>query len=58
MFFCELCKIFKNFFWQNTCGWLLFVFIYEFLEVLQNTLFIEHLWETAHFMFKLQNFNQ
>ena len=42
-FFCEFYKIFKNIFWQNTSGWLLLVFIWEFWEVFQNTSFIEHL---------------
>ena len=42
-FFCEFYKIFKNIFWQNTSGWLLLVFIWEFREVFQNTSFIEHL---------------
>ena len=55
--FCEFCKIFKNIFWQNTSGWLLLVFISEFWEVFCNTSFMEHLWETAYFMYKLQNFN-
>ena len=27
--FCIICKIFKNIFWQNTSGWLLFVFACE-----------------------------
>ena len=58
MFFCEFCKIFKNILWQNTSGWLFLKFICEFWEVFQNTSFIRHLWETAYFMFKLQNFNQ
>ena len=56
--FCEICKISKNIFWQNTSGWLLLKFICEFWEVFQNTSFIEHLWETAHFMYKLQYSNQ
>ena len=58
MFFCEFCEIFKNIFWQNTSGWLLLVFICEFWEVFQNNYFVEHLWETAYFMCKLQSFNQ
>ena len=45
--FCEFCKIFKNIFWQDNCGWLLLNLICEFWEVFQNTSFIEHLWETA-----------
>ena len=57
MFICEFCKIFKNTFWQNTSEWLLLVFICEFWEVFQLTSFIEHLWETAYFMHKLQNFD-
>ena len=40
MFFCEFSKIFKNIFWQNTSGWLLLVFIWEFCEVFQNISFI------------------
>ena len=44
-------------FWQNTSGWLLLVFTGKFWKVSQNTSFIEHLWETAYFMYKLQNFN-
>ena len=56
--FCEICKISKNIFWQNTSGWLLLKFICEFWEVFQNISFIEHLWETAYFMYKLQYFNQ
>ena len=43
MFFCEFYKIFKNIFWQNTCGCLLLVFIWEFWEIFQNTSFIVHL---------------
>ena len=43
MFFCQFYKIFKNIFWQNTFGWLLIVFIWEFWEVFLNTSFIEHL---------------
>ena len=38
--------------------WLLLKFICEFWEVFQNTSITEHLWETAYFMYKLQNFNQ
>ena len=45
MFFCEFYKFFKNIFWQNTSGWLLLVFIWEFREVFQNTSFIEHLFQ-------------
>ena len=48
MFICIFCKIFKIIFWQNTSGWLLLVFIYEFWEIVQITFFIEHLWETAY----------
>ena len=58
MFLRKFWKILKNIFWQNISGWLLLVFIYKFWEVFQNTSFIEHLWETAYFMCKLQNFNQ
>ena len=49
MFFCEFCKIFENigFFWQNTSGWLLLLFICRFWEFFQNTYFIEHLSEIA-----------
>ena len=57
MFLFEFSKIFKNIFWQNTFGWLLLVFICEFWEVVQITPFIEHPWETAYFMYKLQDFN-
>ena len=49
------CIIFQNIFWKNTCGWQLP--ICEFLEVFQNTSLVEHLWENAYFMYKLQNFN-
>ena len=35
------------FFWQNTSGWLLLVFICEFWDIFQNTSFKEHLGETA-----------
>ena len=58
IFFCEFGKISKNIFWQSTSGWLLLKFICEFWEVFQNISFIEHLWETAYFMYKLQYFNQ
>ena len=34
------------------------MFTGEFWEVFQNTSFIEHLWETAYFMYKLKNFIQ
>ena len=43
MFSCEFYRIFKNIFWLNTSGWLLFVFIWEFWEVFQKTSFIEQL---------------
>ena len=54
MFFCEFGKISKNMFWQSTPGWVLLKFICEFWEVFQSISFIEHLWETAYFMYKLQ----
>ena len=57
MFFCEFYKIFKIIFWQKSSGWTLLVFICEVWEVVQITSFIEHLSETAYFMFKLQDFN-
>ena len=43
MFFCEFYRTFKNIFWQNTSGRLLFVFIWEFWEVFQKTSSIEQL---------------
>ena len=48
MFFCKFCKISKDifFFWQNTFGWLLLVFICEFW-IFQDTFFIEHLRKTT-----------
>ena len=49
MFSCEFYRIFKNIFWLNTSGWLLFLFIWEFWEVFQKTSFIEQL---------ISNFNQ
>ena len=54
MFFCEFRKISKNIFWQNNSRWLLLKFICEFWEVFQNISFVEHLWETAYFKYKLQ----
>ena len=57
MFFCEFCKIFKNIFWQDTSGWLLLVCNCEFWEVVQITSFIEYLWETSYFKYKLLDFN-
>ena len=42
-FFCQFYKNLKNIFWENTSGWLLLVFIWEFWEVFQNTSFMEHL---------------
>ena len=57
MFFCEFLKICKIIFWQNTSGWLALVFICEFWEVVHIISFIEHLWETAYYMYKLQDFN-
>ena len=57
MFICNFCKIFKKIFWQNISGCLLLVFFCEFWEVFQITTFIEHLWETAYFIYKLPNFN-
>ena len=56
-FFCEFCKIFKIIFWQNTSGWLILVFICQFWEVVQIISFIEYLWKTAYFKYKLQDFN-
>ena len=58
MHFCKFCKISKNIFWQSASGWLLLQFIRELWEVFQSISFIEHLWETAYFMYKLQYFNQ
>ena len=43
VFSCEFYRIFKNIFWLNTSGWLLFVFIWEFWEVFQKASFIEQL---------------
>ena len=40
MFSCQFYKILKKIFSQNTCGWLLLVFICEFWEVFQNISFI------------------
>ena len=57
MFFYEFCKIFKIIFWQNSSGWLILVFICEFWEVVQITSFIEYLWKTTYFKYKLQDFN-
>ena len=57
MFFFEFCKIFKNIFWQDTFGWLLLVCNCEFWEVVQITSFIEYLWETSYFKYKLLDFN-
>ena len=57
MFICEFCETFKNIFWQNSSGWLFLVIICEFWEVLQITSLIGHLWKTAYFMNKFQNFN-
>ena len=59
MFSCELCKIFKNIFSfyrtpPNDCFLCLSV---SFEKVFQNTAFIQHFWETAYFMYQLQNFN-
>ena len=56
-FIYEFCKTFKYLFCQNTRRWLVLVFICEFWEVFLITSFIEHLLETAYFMYKLQNFN-
>ena len=53
MFICEFFKIFKNIFRKTNpddC-------ICEFWEAFQITSFIGHLWETAYFMHKLQDFN-
>ena len=58
MSFYEFRKIFENIFWQSTSGWLVYKFICEFWEVFQNISFIQHLWETAYLMYKLQYFNQ
>ena len=57
-FFCEICTISKNSFWQNTSGSLHLKFICELWEAFQNISFVEHLWETAYFMYKLQYFKQ
>ena len=58
MFLREFRKIYKNIFWQSPSRSLLLKFICEFWEVFQNISFVEHLWETAYFMYKLQYFNQ
>ena len=57
MFFSEFCKTFKIVFWQSTSGWLLLVFTCEMWEVVQITSSTDDLWETAYFMYKLQDFN-
>ena len=54
----NLAKFLRTSFDRSTSGWLLLKFICEFWEVFQNISFIEHLWETAYFMYKLQYFNQ
>ena len=57
MSLCEFSKIFKNICWQSISWRPILVFICEIWEIFQNTSFIEHLWKTAYFMYKLQNFN-
>ena len=47
MFFCEFRKILRNIFSFDIC---------EFWKVFQNASFINHSWETAILMYKLQNF--
>ena len=39
MFFCEICKIFKNIFLQNTSGWLLLVFTCNFEKFFRSPIF-------------------
>ena len=53
-FFYEFCKIFKNIFLQNTRMTVSCIYLKFFIQI---TYFIEHRWETASFMYKLQNFN-
>ena len=53
MFIFEFCNIFKNIFRQNTSS----DCICEFWKAFQITTFIVHLWETAYFMHKLQDFD-
>ena len=57
MFFCEICKIFKYIFLQNTSEWLLLVLTCNFAKFSLSPIFLENLWETVYFMYKLQNFN-
>ena len=47
MFVCEFYKIFKNIFLQDTYGWLLLVFICQFLEYLRETYFKYKLQDSA-----------
>ena len=54
-FCCEFYEILRKSFWQNTSGWLLLVFTLSFVK---NIFFIEHLLESAYFMFKLEYFSR
>ena len=57
MFLCEICKIFKNIFLQNTYEWLLLVLTCNFEKFFRSPIILENLWETVYFMYKLQNYN-
>ena len=53
VFSSEFFRIFKS-----TSEWLFLVFTSKFWETFQDIYFIEHLWELAYFMYKLQDFSK
>ena len=53
VFSSEFFRIFKS-----TSEWLFLVFTSKFWETFQDIYFIEHLWEPAYFMYKLQDFSK
>lgn len=61
-YFLWFCKIFKSplliELFKSIPGWLLHVLTCESWEILQNNLFLEHIRDTAYFMYKLQDFSQ
>ena len=58
MFICEFRKIFKNIFRQKHL-WMTpsCVYLWILRSFSDHLAFLEHLWETAYFIYKLPNFN-
>ena len=59
IFFCEFCKILRTSLLLTEHLWMTAFCVYLWIlrSFSEHFFFVNHLWETAYFMYKLQNFN-